>query len=191
MKRASEEFSFHHFPPEGGTNNKAPAIWLPPPPHLSSEENSAASTPRSSRRQEEDEEEEEDDEGYDEDVNSSQQHRWGRSNFTTDEINVLDTPLPTHLNPSREKLGVRILRILLVLLPALCFTGAVHLINDIMTDFKLFSASFSLFQGLFWPSLVFFLVDLITGKEKVKKDKWKLLFWVLVSNKKKLFNYYI
>lgn len=212
---------YNQYPPQNelsGRGRPAPPIWLPPPPPLSSEENSRASSALSlSHRQHEDEFDDDENSNYSDDgdrqqyvptaddSDPNQQARWGRSNFTRDELIALDIPLQTKNSNSRPPIFAsktvqltlcqKIVITIIIILPALCFTAAAHFINDIMTDFKLFSASFSVFQGVFWPSFIFLVIDAISGAtlrdggdEPSSRclglcwanGRWKLTLWLIV-----------
>ncbi|OXA51956.1 hypothetical protein Fcan01_13797 [Folsomia candida] len=211
---------YNQYPPQNelsGRGRPAPPIWLPPPPPLSSEENSRASSALSlSHRQHEDEFDDDENSNYSDDgdrqqyvptaddSDPNQQARWGRSNFTRDELIALDIPLQTKNSNSRPPIFAsktvqltlcqKIVITIIIILPALCFTAAAHFINDIMTDFKLFSASFSVFQGVFWPSFIFLVIDAISGAtlrdggdEPSSRclglcwanGRWKLTLWLI------------
>ncbi|CAL8094715.1 unnamed protein product [Orchesella dallaii] len=63
------------------------------------------------------------------------------------------------LQSRRISWGRRTLGIFLVTIPAVLFSVAVHFVDWSMSDFQLFSASFFIFQGIFWPSFGMLLID--------------------------------
>lgn len=154
----------------------------------------------------------------------SRRQRWGRSSFSPDEIQALESPLqdePVALEDSQERdtpvffanHGIKknsektddrprnlnnfqkVAKVVLLIIPAIFFAAAAHFINGIMTDFKLFSASFSVFQGVFWPSFVFLVIDLVWWKKPADLEsqrdaekncccsagKWKIAALLLVN----------
>ncbi|ODM96599.1 Protein saal1 [Orchesella cincta] len=64
------------------------------------------------------------------------------------------------LQSSKISWGRRTLGILLIMIPAVLFSVAVHFVDWSMSDFQLYSASFFIFQGIFWPSFGMLLIDL-------------------------------
>lgn len=76
-----------------------------------------------------------------------------------------------HQSPCNYEIswGRRFIGILLIIIPAVFFSVAAHFIDWSMSDFQLFSASFFIFQGVFWPSFGILLTDLFCAPKKSKR----------------------
>ncbi len=79
--------------------------------------------------------------------------------------------LPHHQPPHNYEIswGRRFIGILLITIPAVFFSAAAHFIDWSMSDFQLFSASFFIFQGVFWPSFGILLTDLFCAPKKSRR----------------------
>lgn len=85
---------------------------------------------------------------------------------------LVQSSIPPPPQTHKISWGRRVVGILLVTIPAVLFSTAAHFIDWSMSDFQLFSSSFFIFQGIFWPSFGILLTDIFcTGKIPTTKLK--------------------
>lgn len=126
-------------------------------------------------------------------------HVQTKPNFAPSRLSNLESnpnPIGELGDDKRISWGRRVLGTLLIAIPAILFSVAAHFIYTV-SDFQLFSISFFIFQGVFWPCFGIIFTDLFcmpTKQAKTdrfgsptedvgntwKNSKWILAIWTLV-----------